>query len=418
MRTSLNPLMYKDWSFSKLYTEPGTYTLNLSAGTYQYIMRGAGGAGGNNDSSNNIKGGAGGKGELSVGTFTIEENTLATIYVGEMGVTYANGGNGGARGDGTDAPVNPGAGGGGGKPSYISVDGANYVANGGGGGGGAGGSDTNRARYSDGGSGGGGGGYYSLSVSQSTTRAISFYYVITDDWYLTEDSSGVSMGITIPVGLSGINVGETFHGTAGGVWNTTVTVTAINGTDVTFSGALEQTGDWPYQALQPLTVVGLLSEPSVGLYNISGKKGGKGSVYTQNGSHSAAQNGVTGNTTGFPEISSGMGGNGNNADASWRAGGSAASGGGASGAGGGCGTGNDTSSRGGGGGGGAGGSTDAGGGQGGTGYRSGSNGSNHHTTPTDTTEENANYGFPGNYGMGGGPNTNGNSGFVFVRLLP
>lgn len=321
MRTSLNPLMYKDWSFSKLYTEPGTYTLNLSAGTYQYIMRGAGGAGGNNDSSNNRKGGAGGKGELSTGTFVITESEQITVYVGSAGLTYANGGNGGVKGENTDAPQNAGNGGGGGRPSYIKTSTDLVYAEGGGGGGGAGGSDTRRSRYSDGASGGGGGGYYRIAIDGTIT-------------------------------------------------------------------------------------------------SIVGKKGGRGSIYTQNDSHSAAQNGVTGNTTDFPDISSGKGGNGNNASSSWKAGGSAASGGGASGAGGGCGLGNDTASYGGGGGGGAGGSTDAGGGQGGTGYANGNNGSNYHTTPTDTTEENANYGFPGNYGMGGGPNTNGNSGFVFVRLLP
>ena len=169
MRTSLNPLMYKDWDFEKFYGEPGTFTLNISPGTYRYVLRGAGGAGGNNDSANVRQGGAGGKGELTHGTFTITEATKVTIYVGAGGLTYANGGNGGIKGDNTDAPRKAGNGGGGGTPTYILVGQNIYIADGGGGGGGAGGSDTTTGRYSDGGSGGGGGGYYRVDSNGTVT---------------------------------------------------------------------------------------------------------------------------------------------------------------------------------------------------------------------------------------------------------
>lgn len=123
------------------------------------------------------------------------------------------------------------------------------------------------------------------------------------------------------------------------------------------------------------------------------------------------QSGATGNTTDFSDIYSGKGGN------SDVTGGARAQGGGASGGGGAQGKGNTSTSHGGGGGGGAGGSLDAGGGQGGTGYANGDNGSNYHTTPTDTTTENAEYGITGNYGTGGAPATNGKGGFVYIKKL-
>jgi hypothetical protein len=122
--------------------------------------------------------------------------------------------------------------------------------------------------------------------------------------------------------------------------------------------------------------------------------------------------GVQGNITDFPTITSGAGGAGNSTS-----GYAGAAGGGASGGGAGRGVGNDSGSRGGGGGGGAGGCLDAGGGAGGTGKKSGGAGKNHHTTPTDTTPENAEYGIVGNYGTGGGPNAAGTTGFVAIRRI-
>lgn len=126
----------------------------------------------------------------------------------------------------------------------------------------------------------------------------------------------------------------------------------------------------------------------------------------------AGEPGVQGNITDFPTITSGAGGAGNSTS-----GYAGAAGGGASGGGAGRGVGNDSGSRGGGGGGGAGGCLDAGGGAGGTGKNSGGAGQNHHTTPTDTTPENAEYGIVGNYGTGGGPNAAGTTGFVAIRRI-
>lgn len=418
MRTSLNPLMYKEWDFYKLYTQPGQYTLNLSPGTYQYTLRGSGGAGGSNDSQGNRKGGAGGKGDLSVGIFTIDNETTVIINVGDSGLTYANGGNGGVKGNTTDAPVDPGSGGGGGKPSYILNSTTYYIANGGGGGGGAGGSDTNNARYSDGGSGGGGGGYYRLGSYQNTTHAIEFWIdeEATDPLYQLTDvpqpDSGWYLDVTIPNGTT-LNVGQRFEGSSM-VWaSVIITVEAISGTNITFRGN-------GYGGLLGNTDFGtitrdIMTSPIFGLENVPGQKGGTGTLIYQSGSVYSNTPGVAGNMD-FPELYSGAGGAGNGSGGGV-AGASGASGGGASGGGGGRGLGNDPSSRAGGGGGAAGGSPDAGGGQGGTGYRSGDNGLNHHTTPTSTAKENAEYGIVGNYGVGGGPNINGTSGFVYIRKL-
>lgn len=126
----------------------------------------------------------------------------------------------------------------------------------------------------------------------------------------------------------------------------------------------------------------------------------------------AGQPGTQGNITDFPSVTSGAGSSGNGTG-----GYAGASGGGASGGGGGRGSGNHSSARGGGGGGGAGGCSDAGGGAGGTGYGTAAAGSNHHTTPTDRTAENAQYGITGNYGNGGSPNAAGTGGFVIIRRI-
>lgn len=322
MRTLLNPLMTLN-KFEKLFIEPGEHKLTLLPGRYDTVKRGGGGAGGESDSDGVKYGGAGGKGEITADTFIITEPTEVTVCVGNGGLIFSAGGNGGEKGDNTDAPRYAGAGGGGGYPSYINVNSTYYSADGGGGGGGAGGSDNAPSRYSDGASGGGGGGYYKLVSGE--------------------------------------------------------------------------------------------------IISVPGQKGGKGGVYTQSGSHTSAQPGVTGNITDFSTVSSGRGGRGNNSASSWKAGGAAASGGGASGGGGGAGLGNETYSHGGGGGGGAGGSLDAGGGQAGVGTTTegsvATDGSNHHTAPTDTTTENAQYGVVGNYGIGGATNTNGTAGFVLIRRV-
>lgn len=155
-------------NFSKaLYTEPGTYSILLTPGDYQFVVRGAGGAGG--DYVQTYNSGAGGKGDLQEYTVHLYEPTIVTVYVGSGGLPLAEGGNGGEKGDYTDATNQPEDGGGGGYPSYIKVGNTVYGANGGGGGGGFGGSDNNSSRYSDGGSGGGGGGFYRLNSDGTIT---------------------------------------------------------------------------------------------------------------------------------------------------------------------------------------------------------------------------------------------------------
>lgn len=148
--------------------------------------------------------------------------------------------------------------------------------------------------------------------------------------------------------------------------------------------------------------------------SVPGQKGGNCNTYPV----TMGQAGTAGNTTDFPDIKSGDGGG----YASWVGynynGAKGASGGGASGAGGGGESQNTDYSAGGAGGGGAGGSTDAGGGKCGSGGAAApTDASNPHTTPTDTTFENAQNGITGNYGIGGGVNTNGADGFVYIKRV-
>lgn len=167
MRTSLNPLMYKVRSYSRLFEEAGTYELLLSPGTYYISMCGGGGAGGAGAGQGYQKkqgdGGAGGTAVPTTQQITITTPTKAIVHVGTGGLTKANGGNGGAGGDKPDSNISGGGGGGGGMPTYIELltaDGSVFIHSNGGGGGGGGGAPGYQGRYSDGGSGGGGGGYY------------------------------------------------------------------------------------------------------------------------------------------------------------------------------------------------------------------------------------------------------------------
>lgn len=175
MRTSLNPLMYKEFSYSRLFETAGTYRLLLSPGTYVVLMSGGGGAGGSIGKNLGLAGGdggAGGKGDRVVQNITVSESVLATVYVGAGGLTKANGGNGGN--GGTSGSRNGGGitggdsvnscGGGGGYPTYIRLGTGQIIyANGGGGGGGGGCGASGTTRYSSPGGGGGGGGFYRIN---------------------------------------------------------------------------------------------------------------------------------------------------------------------------------------------------------------------------------------------------------------
>ena len=177
MRTSLNPLMYKEFSYSRLFETAGKYELLLSPGTYYVAMSGGGGAGGSIGKNIGLAGGnagAGGKGDVVTQKIILDTATRATVYVGAGGLTKANGGNGGNGGtqgtrDGggtTGGDSVNGCGGGGGYPTYIHFSNNQIVyANGGGGGGGGGEGSSGTVRYSNPGGGGGGGGFYRLNTT-------------------------------------------------------------------------------------------------------------------------------------------------------------------------------------------------------------------------------------------------------------
>lgn len=127
MRTNLNPLMYRntkplDW----LKTTPGTYPLILQPGQYNFTLCGAGGAGGTNSAPSNAgyfgTGGGGGNGSYVSQILDLPYGASLTITVPAGGLTFANGGNGGAAGVAPWAGSSwGGAGGGGGMPAVIQV---------------------------------------------------------------------------------------------------------------------------------------------------------------------------------------------------------------------------------------------------------------------------------------------------------
>lgn len=159
-----------------LWKERGTYSVLLPAGTYYTYIHGGGGAGGNTAAATSLgasgTGGAGGKGDFITSSFVLADESVVSVYVGPGGLTYNNGGNGGAQGTAHDSETSA-AGGGGGYPSYVKTPTQIIVAPGGGGGGGGAASGQKSGRYSNSGCGGGGGGYYRPVVDGTSISIVS-----------------------------------------------------------------------------------------------------------------------------------------------------------------------------------------------------------------------------------------------------
>lgn len=157
----------KDTDFGNDFFESvaGEYDFELTAtGDYKIVIRGAGGASGSKSDTHN--GGAGGKGQLSEVIYRGTKGEILHINIGEYGLTYNNGGNGGVSlyNSGNEY-LSGGNGGGGAEPTFITSDNELITyALGGGGGGGAGRSGYYGGRYQNGSSGGGGGGYYRFNT--------------------------------------------------------------------------------------------------------------------------------------------------------------------------------------------------------------------------------------------------------------
>lgn len=414
--------IFSDWSFVNEQLYLNDAKLTLPAGTYQFIIRGGGGAGGtywvNDDGSwgHTDGAGAGGKGDLVVQTITKSETFDVNLFIGCKGRTYNNGGNGGYPGYVSETGAYGGHGGGGAKPSYIILDpesasASTYYACGGGGGGGHGGS-ARHGRYGDAGSGGGGGGYYRVTgniiSAKTTNRKLTIYmYQESGVYYLTETKNGDPIDWWE---ISGSQDMENYND-----WGMNRKyMLKPTGTITTSITLYAHTENAPDTQVASITLSDIIETKKIlEVVSVPGQTGGRSGGDNDGNGYA----GIEGNTTDFPDIYSGAGGRGGYSDG-WRGyGGAKAFGGGASGAGGGAGAGNHSSSFGGGGGGGAGGSLDAGGGIGGSGKRYGEDAYNYHLYPTDTMEENMSYGINSNYGIGGGTNKDGSQGFIMVKRI-
>lgn len=388
---------------SGLWQTAGAETLVLPQGSYEMILHGAGGAGGQSGTTyedySGGSGGAGGVGQREIFFVRLTRPTVVGLYVGEKGLTVANGGNGGAKGAWTDSGES-GAGGGGGKPTYVK--------------------------------------FAATTNSDVQVKTYCAWVAADDTIMYTKPNAELTAGGTVRIyaageldssisfGLLG-NVNEegtgfTFEGNAysrdseNDVYDvSSVYLYALGGGGGGGGGAPGRIsyrtdggsggGGGGYYRF-----TGDVSEPFV---SVPGKQGSKGGIYSSS-DHTYANSGTTGNTTDFPGVYSG-----NGARSSTNSSGvNGAYGGGASGAGGREGASAEHSSiSSGAGGGGAGGDLDAGGGKAGTSYFSGATaGYNHHTTPTATKDHLGNTQTSG-WGVGGGVNANGSDGWLYIKRI-
>lgn len=155
------------------FDTPGEYYLTLTPGWYSIAIRASSGASGSNSDTHN--GGAGGKGQMVYTEIQITQNKTLRIYLGNYGLTYNNGGNGGESVYDHNYPAERGGhGGGGAEPTFITSDNELITyAQGGAGGGGAGRSSIGGGRYQRGASGGGGGGYYRFNTETFEIESVA-----------------------------------------------------------------------------------------------------------------------------------------------------------------------------------------------------------------------------------------------------
>jgi len=234
--------------YPKLYTNAGNeISILLTAGKYDVIMRGAGGAGG--DSGENGfdsagVGGCGASGELAVFNIDITEATYVRAYIGKAGLTYAEGGNGGAGG-----PSNQrvgGNGGGAGDPTILWIPNAStydtYFAAGGAGGGGGGACGGGPGRRANGGGGGAGGGTSHYAGGTSITSEIAANIIYTQGQIGGQGAPHYEYGRD---GVNGIDLGDPdIKAGNGGGGNTTHSGTGgIGGTGAGASGGGGNSGD-------------------------------------------------------------------------------------------------------------------------------------------------------------------------------
>lgn len=423
----------KDTDFGNDFFESvaGEYDFELTAtGDYKIVIRGAGGASGSKSDTHN--GGAGGKGQLAEIVYHGTKGEILHINIGEYGLTFDKGGNGGeSLYDHTQPNQRGGHGGGGAKPTFISKNTDMYEVNvpayGW-----IGSSETTagaphfysyKTTLQDGDVVAGSYGNLTVIDGKVTYRdnvytlARATQYDRNEERYLVKENtlptSGQSYKLYATDGSETDLLLENYAG-----------VYSIVPSDHSFETECVDTSlpEYRYCILYALGGGGGggagRSSIGGGRYQPGASGGGGGGYYRFNpdtleiesvagqtgpygaGRGEGARAGSNGNITDFPALKAG------NGNASGGTGGGASGGSGSNG-------GNHTSSTGGPGGAGAGGDLDAGGGENGA--------TNHHITPTNTFVENWEHNVVGDYGIGGAGGVadgeNGQAGFVAITYM-